>query len=111
MDERYKEFNDKREQRVVPELFTDTDWLPYEWGKNIDFTPVRKYYVSSYSKNLFKDGMKDDYGDCLYGYKNDRIIDLIGPIGIREYTKMNWLILTCQVKWKFHFLHRWLLWT
>ena len=82
-----KNLNDKREQRVVPELFTNTDWLPYEWGKNIDFTPVRKYYVSSYSKNLFKDGMKDDYGDCLYGYKNDRIIDLIGPIGIREYTK------------------------
>ncbi len=24
----------------------------------------------------------DRYGECLYGYKNDRIVDLIGPIGI-----------------------------
>ena len=31
--------------------------------------------------------MQDGYGECLYGYKNDRIVDLIGPIGLYTLTK------------------------
>lgn len=31
--------------------------------------------------------MQDGYGECLYGYKNDRIVDLIGPIGLYRFTK------------------------
>ena len=31
--------------------------------------------------------MQDGYGECLYGYKNDRIVDLVGPIGLYTLTK------------------------
>ena len=31
--------------------------------------------------------MQEGYGECLYGYKNDRIVDLVGPIGVRKLTK------------------------
>ncbi len=33
--------------------------------------------------------MQKDYGQCLYGYKNDRIVDLIAPIGIMKLKKRN----------------------
>ncbi len=79
--------NDKREQKVVPELFEDVSWIDYEWAKNIDFTPCRTYYVSSFSKSINANNMKDGYGECLYGYKNDRIVDLIGPLMMRTFVK------------------------
>ena len=31
--------------------------------------------------------MQEGYGECLYGYKNDRIVDLIGPIGLHTLSK------------------------
>ena len=76
--------NDKREQKVVPELFTDTSWLKYDWIENIDFSAKRTYYVACFSKSINSNNMRTGYGECLYGYKNDRIIDLIGPIGIKK---------------------------
>lgn len=79
--------NDEREQRVIPELFEKSDWIKYSWAKNIDFSPVRTYFVSSFSKVVMEDGMQAKYGECLYGYKNDRIIDLIGPLGMNTYVK------------------------
>lgn len=79
--------NDKREQKVIPELFADTSWIKYGWIKDIDFTPTRKYYVSCFSKTLGDADMQSDYGECLYGYKNDRIADLIAPIGVQKLTK------------------------
>ena len=79
--------NDKREQKVVPEFFQDTSWIKYDWIKNIDFTATRTYYVSCFSKAINSDEMQNDYGQCLYGYKNDRIVDLIAPIGIMKLKK------------------------
>ncbi len=75
--------NDKREQKVIPELFDDDKWINYSWAKGIDFTPVRTYFVSSFSKSVMATEMQSEYGECLYGYKNDRIADLIGPIMTR----------------------------
>lgn len=79
--------NDKREQKVIPELFDDDKWIPYSWAKNIDFRPVRTYYVSSFSKSIGAENMQSEYGECLYGYKNDRIVDLIGPIMLQKLQK------------------------
>ena len=72
--------NDKREQKVVPELFNDDSWLKFEWSKGIDLSAKRDYYVSSFCKNYKNDDMKKEYGSCIYGYKNDRIAELIAPI-------------------------------
>lgn len=74
--------NDDREQKVIPELFEDKSWIAYKWVDNIDFTASRIYYVSSFSKSVNDSDMQDEYGKCLYGYKNDRISELISPIGI-----------------------------
>lgn len=79
--------NDEREQKVIPELFEDCSWIHYNWIKNIDFTATRKYYVSCFSKSINSNHMQDGYGECLYGYKNDRIVDLVGPIGLYTLTK------------------------
>lgn len=79
--------NDKREQKAIPELFSDDSWINYSWAKNIDFTPVRTYFVSSFSKAVTDSNMQSRYGDCLYGYKNDRIADLIGPLMMQILVK------------------------
>ena len=79
--------NDDREQKVVPELFEDRSWIDYDWAKSIDFTATRTYYVSSFCKAINASEMYRDYGECLYGYKNDRIADLISPIYIRKLRK------------------------
>lgn len=79
--------NDKREQKVIPELFLDDGWIDYSWAKNIDFTPVRSYFVSSFSKAVNDTDMQSEYGECIYGYKNDRIADLIGPLMMQTMKK------------------------
>lgn len=82
--QKIKYLNDRRELRVVPELFANKQWLNYEWAKNIDFKPVRDYYVSSFCKTINNTDMKGKYGQCIYGYKDDRIAELLAPIGIRK---------------------------
>ena len=76
--------NDEREQKVIAELFQDTSWIKYDWIKDIDFKAARTYYVSCFSKAVNSSEMQEGYGDCLYGYKDDRIVDLIAPIGIAK---------------------------
>lgn len=41
--------NDEREQKVIPELFKETEWIDYSWVKDIDFSAKRNYYVSSFA--------------------------------------------------------------
>ena len=76
--------NDDREMKVIPELFFNADWLTKDWAKKIDFTATRTYYVSSFSKTVANTNMNDEYGQCIYGYKDDRIAELISPIHITE---------------------------
>lgn len=80
--------NDEREQRVIPELFDESDWNSYDWATNIDFSPTRQYYVSSFCKKLNDDSMAEKYGECIYGYKDDRMADILAPI-IYYTTKNN----------------------
>lgn len=72
--------NDNREQRVVPELFEENGWNRYSWAKNIDFEPKRKYYVSSFCKSMNDSEMSKEYGACIYGYKDDRMAEVLAPI-------------------------------
>lgn len=85
--QKIEKLNDEREQRVIPELFDDCSWLEYSWAKNFDFKPTRVYFVSSFSKEYNNKDMKKDYGECVYGFKNDRIVDLIGPLGKSKFEK------------------------
>ena len=80
--------NDEREKKVIPELFEDDSWIKYSWIKNINFEETRTYYVSSFSKSLDNEDMKKEYGSCIYGFKDDRIVELLGPIGFHEYKKI-----------------------
>jgi len=72
--------NDDREQRVIPELFEEDGWNGYSWVANIDFTPTRKYYVSSFCKSMNDSAMGKEYGTCIYGYKDDRMAEILSPI-------------------------------
>lgn len=91
-----KALNDEREQKVVPELFEDSSWIKFDWAKKIDLTPKRQYYVSSFCKNFNNEKMKEMYGNCVYGYKNDRILELIAPI-LRTKNKENCQPMLSQV--------------
>ena len=64
----------------VPELFKDKEWQKYSWVNDVDFKPKRIYYVSSFSKSKNNEEMYKKYGSVIFGYKNDRIADLIAPI-------------------------------
>ena len=79
-----QDLNDEREQKVIPELFEDSSWIKVNWAKDIDFTATRTYYVSSFSKSYDNPDMQEDYGKCVYGYKGDRLVELLAPIGIHH---------------------------
>ncbi len=79
--------NDQREAHVVPELFKEAGWIPYTWANNIDFTATRTYYVTSFCKEINNEEMKKDYGECIYGYKDDRIAELIAPVYMQLLTR------------------------
>lgn len=76
--------NDNREQRVIPELFKENGWKDYSWADEVNFEATRKYYVSSFCKSLDDEEMKREYGSCVYGYKDDRMAELLSPIYIRH---------------------------
>lgn len=65
---------------MPPELFEEIGWNSHPWATNIDFLPTRKYYVSSFCKSMNNLEMKKDYGECIYGYKDDRMAEILAPI-------------------------------
>lgn len=81
------DLNDKREEKVVPELFDDKSWINYSWATDISFEEKRTYYVSSFSKSCENSDMHGEYGNCVYGYKGDRLVELLAPIIMREYER------------------------
>lgn len=77
--------NDSREGNVLKELFEESDWITAGWVQKPNLVPIRNYFVSSFAKSLNSDHMKGEYGEIVFGYKNDRIADLISPLC--EYEK------------------------
>jgi hypothetical protein len=82
-----EKLNDEREQRVIPELFQEDSWINYQWAKKIDFSATRTYYVSAFSKNKNDADMSSEYGSCIFGFKNDRLVELLSPISMRKFVR------------------------
>lgn len=82
-----EKLNDEREQRVIPELFQEDTWINYSWAKKIDFSATRTYYVSSFSKSKNDVHMSSEYGSCIFGFKNDRLVELLSPISMRKFVR------------------------
>ena len=74
--------NDKREQKVVRELFARKNWLKYEWAKKIQIHELKDSFVCSFSTQAPSSIMKRKYGSVVFGYKSDRIANLLAPITI-----------------------------
>ncbi len=74
--------NDPREGKVFEELIGDDNWKKHEWAKNISVSQPDNHYVCSYTKTIPDDRMKQEYGDNVFGYKNDRISDVLSPLGM-----------------------------
>lgn len=72
--------NDKREGKVLSEVFSNKKWMKYDWAKNIDPKSRRKVFVSSFTKTIPTKAMRKKYGDNVYGYKSDRITNILSPI-------------------------------
>ena len=78
--------NDEREQRVVPEFFDEDGWSNFSWVKDLNLEPTRTYYISSFCKTLNDTSMMRDYGSCIYGYKDDRMADILAPTYFYKYS-------------------------
>ena len=78
--------NDERERRVVPEFFDEEGWNSFSWVKGLNLEPTRTYYVSSFCKTLNDTNMQRDYGTCIYGYKDDRMADILAPTMFHKYS-------------------------
>lgn len=79
--------NDSEEGQVLKKLFSRTDWIEYGWANSIDVSDWRTYYVASFSKSKCNIEASKRYGNCVLGYKGDRILDLIAPICKRTMYK------------------------
>lgn len=78
--QRIEYLNDKRENKVIKELFKNKQWIKNDWAKNIKFDLLENSYVCSYSKVAPNSKMKQKYGSNVFGYKSDRIADVLSPI-------------------------------
>ena len=72
--------NDKREGSLIHEIMKDKTWIPYDWAKSIVFDNDCDTYVSSFSKSGITKSLEAKYGSSFFGYKNDRVSDLLAPV-------------------------------
>lgn len=72
--------NDKREQKVIKGLFSNKTWLKYDWAKKVNIRELKSSFVCSFSKDLPSEKMQKRYGGVIFGYKSDRIIDILTPV-------------------------------
>lgn len=78
-----EDLNDEREGHVLEEVLSELE-CEVGWIKGVDTKPTRLYYVSCFSKAWKSEQMQKEYGDCIYGYKGDRLTDLLSPIVMQE---------------------------
>lgn len=72
--------NDKREGVLIRELLKNKKWIKYEWAKKVALKQRKDTFVSSFSKCRPRKELTDRYGSNYFGYKNDRIGELLSPI-------------------------------
>ncbi len=78
--QRIQFLNDKREGRVVKEIFQNKQWLKHKWVKTINLALDRTSFVSSFCRDKPNSTMIKKYGKNIYGYKNDIIRSHLAPI-------------------------------
>ncbi len=83
-----QKLNDKREQKAVKELFSKKNWLNYSWAKKVSIRELNNCFVCSFTKIKPDKKMKNKYGGITYGYKTDRIADILAPIVIKNTIPM-----------------------
>lgn len=74
--------NDPREMKILIELINDKNWYNYDWIKAIKIKVPENHFVCSYSKTAPDEYMKEEYGNNVFGYKSDRISDILSPTGL-----------------------------
>lgn len=70
---RKSKLNDKREGKVIREVFANRGWIKVEWAKTMKFTFQRESFTCSFSKLMPGKMMKKRYGNCAYGYQSDSV--------------------------------------
>ena len=85
---RIEDLNDDREGHVLKDIFDDREWVNVDWITELDFSPSRLYYVSSFAKSIDNPEMKSNYGSIVFGFKGDRIADLISPIYKQKWRRI-----------------------
>ncbi len=84
-----EKLNDKNEGDVVRDIFSNREWIEVDWVGELQFNRTRQYYVSSFSKTFDNNDMKEEYGSVVYGYKGDKIADLISPLFYENPTDLS----------------------
>ena len=84
---RIENLNDEKEGQVVKRLFDNREWINVDWVGDLDFSRKRNYYISSFSKSIDDKDMKSRYGPVIFGYKGDKIAELIAPLQKVFYTE------------------------
>ena len=79
--------NDDREGECLRELLDELPTMGYSWLKRFDLNPVRRYWVSSFTKRRPSEAFKSDYGHAVYGFKGDRAAELIAPLMKRHWVR------------------------
>jgi len=80
--QKIENLNDKRENKVIKELYKNKSWIKYCWAKNVRFKQLNDSFVCSYSKIIPTPIMQSKYGSNVFGYKSDRIADVLAPIAL-----------------------------
>lgn len=72
--------NDKREGKVIKELFANKSWIKCDWAKKVKLNNPYTFYVTSFSKSRPDEALKHKYGKNVYGYRSDKIASIVSPI-------------------------------
>lgn len=72
--------NDKRESVTFSNIMYSRSWMSKDWAKKVKLISDITKYVCSFSREKPTDKMKNKYGHNIYGFKNDRIANLISPV-------------------------------
>lgn len=75
-----KLLNDKREGITFKNIMYSRNWMNQEWAKKVKLINDITKYVCSFSNERPNNKMMNKYGHNIYGFKNDRIANLLSPI-------------------------------
>lgn len=75
-----KMLNDKREGITFKNIMYSKNWMSKDWAKKVKLIDDITKYTCSFTKEEPTEKMKNKYGHNVYGFKNDKIVNLISPV-------------------------------